>query len=377
MRDLDRSVAILGTGSAVGAHRVTNAELQPRIKGYDDSSGDFAVWVDRVTHIQERPWTDPAEDGARVLSLAAAKNAIEASGVDPSEIDHLIFGSFTFHDLYPGVHAWLVQELGLSGGSFYLTAACSGSLWGLTIGRSLVQSGQSRNVLVIGTECMSRVVDWSDPVTAILFSDGAGAVVIGRKDDGEETGFVGQSVLKTEYTTGNIQMWNTNVPLDMRLDHTQERTTERQFVGMRGGPRVLKNAVTRMAGSVCEVLGFDYEGLRGDDPGLRKVLSNAKIVPHQANGRIVEGLQQKLGLPNEQVYKTIYWLGNCSAATNLVTLDYGIREGNLCRTPPEDGSGKMGAVTPCGETIQKGDLVVLTAIGAGYLYGAIAFRQAY
>ena len=377
MLEVDRSVAILGTGSAVGSKKVSNADLRERVAGYDDSSGDFALWVDRVTHIQERPWTDPAEDGVKVLSLAAARQAIETSGVDPSEIDHLIFGSFTFHDLYPGVHAAMVEELGLNGGSFFLTAACSGGLWGLTIARSLVQSGQCRNVLVIGTECMTRVVNWSDPLTCVLFSDGAGAAVVGRKDDGEETGFIGQSVLKTEYAQDNIQMWNTNVPLGMRLDHTQDLTTERALVQMNGGPSVLKNAVKRMAASVAEVLGYDYTALRRNDPGLAEVLANAKVVPHQANGRIVDGLQQKLRLPKEQVYRTIYWLGNCSAATNMITLDYGIREGNLWRESPVEGSGEMGRIRPCGERIQKGDLVVLTAIGAGYLYGAVAFRQAY
>jgi len=107
------------------------------------------------------------------------------------------------------------------------------------------------------------------------------------------------------------------------------------------------------------------------------VLSRAKIIPHQANGRIVDGLQQKLEVPPENVYRTIYHLGNCSCATTTYTLDYGIRQGNLMRAEPPQGSRVMGAVSPCGRRIEKGDLVVLVSIGAGYLYGAIAFVQAY
>ena len=377
MHEIDRTVAILGTGSAVPPNRVTNAELRSRVGGFDESSGDFALWVDRVTHIQERPISDPATDAVRDLSVQAARTAIETSGVSPDEIDHVVFASFTYHDLYPGVHAWLCDDLGINGGSFYMTAACSGSLWALTLARSLVQSGQCRNVLVIGTECMTRVMNWNDPLTCVLFSDGAGAAVVGRKSDGEETGFLGKSVLHGEYSNDTIQMWNANVPLDVRIDRDQDPTGERAFVEMHGGPRVLKNAVMRMAKSVCEVLGYEYKDLRRGTPGLRELLDDAMVVPHQANGRILDGLQSKLGVPRDNLYRTVYWLGNCSAATNLVTLDYGLREGNLWREPPPEGAAEMGRVEACGRTIRKGDLVVLTAIGAGYLYGAIAFRQAY
>jgi len=377
MPELDRNVAILGVGSAVPERRVTNADLRDLIGGYDDASGDFATWVDRVTHIQERRYSDPDEDGVQVLSLEACKKAIELSGVDPSEIDHLILGSFTFVDLYPGVHAWLVRELGLSCGSFILTAACSGSLWGITMGRSLVQSGQCRNVLVIGAECITRAVDFADPLTAILFGDGAGAVVIGRKDDGEETGFLGQSVLKTEYANDTIAMWNGNAPANFTQRADQPRDQARSYITMAGGPRVLRNAVNAMATSVVESLGFTAKDLKQDDPALREVLSRICLIPHQANGRIVDGLQSKLRLDEDQVYRTVYIYGNASAATNLLTYDYGVREGNLRRVPPAEGVEEMGRIEPCGRKIEKGDLVVLTAIGAGYLFGAVPFIQAF
>ncbi len=377
MPEIDRSVAILGTGSAVPKHCVTNAELLERINGYDETSGDFAVWVDRVTHIQKRYFTDPAEDGVKVLSTEAARGAIESSGVDPGTIDQVILCSFTFHDMYPGVHAWLAQEFGITGASFVLTAACSGSLLGVTLGRSLVQSGQCRNVLVIGCECMSRVVDWSDPITAILFADAAGAVVIGKKDDGEDTGFIGNSVQYTDYADGNIQMDNANIPLDMVLGPEQSRTTHREFVRMEGGPRVMRNAVNRMASSVVEVFGYTLKDLKAGNEDLREILAQVHLIPHQANGRIVDSLQKALGLESDHVYRTVYEHGNSSAATNMLTLDYAVRQGNMHRIPPEDGSGKMGTIVKTNDTLKKGDLVVLTAIGAGYIYGAIAFKHAF
>jgi len=375
--ELDREVAILGVGAAVPDRVVTNDELRGLISGYDDESGDFSVWVDRVTHIQERRFTDPDTDGVAVLSLEACRKAIESSGVDPAEIDQLILCSFTFENLYPGVHAWLVPQLGLDCGSVILTGACSGSLWGITYAVSLVRSGQCRNVLVIGTECITRAMDFTDPLTAILFADAAGAVVVGRKSDGADTGFLGHGVLKTEYSADAISMPNGNAPPHRNQSAADARTQDRSYIRMAGGPRVLRSAVTRMAASVVEVLGFTPDDLKNDDPALREVLSRIKLIPHQANGRIIDGMQSKLGLAEDQVYRTVYIYGNTSAATNLVTYDYGVREGNLRRVPPPEGADVMGTIEPCGTKIEKGDLVVLTAIGAGYLYGSVAFVQAF
>jgi 3-oxoacyl-[acyl-carrier-protein] synthase III len=128
---------------------------------------------------------------------------------------------------------------------------------------------------------------------------------------------------------------------------------------------------------VCEVLGFTPQDLKDGNPELRAMLDRARIVPHQANGRIVDGLQEKLGVPRENLYRTIYFTGNCSAATNVYTLDYAMRTGNLQREEPPEGSERMGKLSPCGRTIRKGDLVVIVSIGAGYTYGAVAFVQAY
>jgi 3-oxoacyl-[acyl-carrier-protein] synthase-3 len=381
MPQLDREVAILGTGSALPERRVKNEELRPFIRNYDESSGDFSAWVDRVTHIQERRWIDPAKESAGTLALTATRRALEAARLEAKDIDHVVFCSFTMNEMFPGDHAWMVHELGLDVGTFMMTAACAGTVWGVTIARSFVQSGQYRNVLVVGAECVSRAIDVGDPFTAILFSDCAGVAIVGRKNDGADTGFVGKSVLKSEFAPSAIQMWNGNsaVParlLGSRLDRvTMEQ--QRPVLRMEAGPSVLRNAVNRMADAVVQCLGFTLQDLKDDNPALREVLNRVKVVPHQANGRILDGLRQKLGLPEESVYRTIYFMGNASAATTTYCLDYAVREGNLRREAPVEGSGRMGAISPCGRRLQKGDLVVLVAIGAGYLYGAVSFVHAY
>src|SRR5439155_18657563 len=124
---LDREVAILGTGSALPERRITNAELRSYVKNYDEASGDFAVWVDRVTHIQERRWIDPERESAGTLGLESSRKAIEAAGLAPQDIDHVIFCSFTVNEMFPGDHVHLVHGLGLSVGAFMMTAACAGS----------------------------------------------------------------------------------------------------------------------------------------------------------------------------------------------------------------------------------------------------------
>lgn len=372
-----RDVAVLGTGRALPSRKITNHDLRSYVRNYDESSGDFALWVDRVTHIQERSWIDPMTESAGALGATAAQRAIEASGVAPAEIDHLIFCSFTYNEIFPGEHVRMIRDLGMNCGGIQMTAACAGTVYGLSLAKALVASGECRNVLLVASECLSRATNFEDPITAILFSDAAGAMVVGRKTDGADTGFAGRTILRTEYDACAIHMRNGNATTPDRFVDPAGKHVLRPYLAMEGGPRVLRNAVNRMADAVVECLGFTPKDLKEGNPELRALLDRAKIIPHQANGRIVDGLQEKLGGPRENTYRTIYHLGNCSAATNAYTLDYGIREGNLDRHDPVADSGAMGTVAPCGTNIRKGDLVVIASIGAGYSYGAMAFVQAY
>jgi len=369
-------VGVLGTGSVLGSRRVDNAALKGMISNYDESSGDFGAWVERVTHIQERGWCAPGES-VGTMGTAAAHRALEASGVPREEVDLVLLGSFTMKELYPGDGVDIARSINPRCGYVALNAGCAGSVYGMALGASMVRAGWARNVVVIGAEQLTGATNLADPITAILFADGAGAAVIGRRRGAApDTGWVDRVVLKHDYAPGNIMMDNANLTIPGRIvgpapDRRHGVAVERQALVMEGGPRVLRNAVNAMAEATVELLGYTMDDLKDDDPGLREALAGVHLVPHQANGRIVDGLQEKLGLPVDRVYRTVYRTGNMSAATNMVTLDHAVREGNLRRLEREDGTGE---ISPCGRRLQAGDLVVLVTIGAGYLYGAVGFR---
>jgi 3-oxoacyl-[acyl-carrier-protein] synthase III len=172
-------------------------------------------------------------------------------------------------------------------------------------------------------------------------------------------------------------MRNGNAPTPDAILSEDGHTTLRRYIKMEGGPRVLRNAVQRMGDAVVECLGFTPQDMKDGHPELRALLDRAKIVPHQANGRILDGLQERLGCPRENVYRTVYFAANSSAGTNPYTLDYAVREGNMDRLEPAEGSGRMGTLVKSANRIKKGDLVVMTSIGAGYAYGAVAWIHAY
>ena len=370
-------VAVLGTGSLLGATEVDNPTLEKMVSNYDASSGDFSQWVERVTHIRTRHFCKPGETTAE-LGIAAARRALDASGVDPETVDLVIVCSFTARTLFPGDAVDMARSINPRCGAYTIAAACAGSVYGMAMAFGMVKAGLHRNVMVIGVEQLSKATNFQDPLTAILFADGAGAVLIGRPPNPEPgTGFIDGVVLKHDHAPGTIMMENANVALEDRMVNAvpnpgADAVVRRQYLSMGGGPRVLRNAVNAMSETVVELLGFTMDDLKADHPGLRELLQTVHLVPHQANGRIVDGLQEKLGIPVEQVYRTVYFTGNMSAATNVVTLDYAVREGNLMRRERPDGPAE---IAPCGRRLRKGDLVVVTTIGGGYLYGAVGFRM--
>lgn len=380
MLELDHRVYISGTGSFLPDQEVSNDALRDYVSNYDESSGSFSDWVDRVTHIRSRRFLD--QDGsAGDLAREACRAAIADAGIDPAEIDLFVMATFTTKNLYPGEQTKLVKELGMDGAAtFYLTAGCAGSVYGMHIAAAFLRCGIYRNVLVVGTEHLTSVVDFTDPITAILFGDGAGAVVLSRRDDEGPGGILTSCVLGSHYVPGNIMMQNNNVPPRdhcLTLNGTEEglrRAAVREFLRMEGGPRVLRTAVNTMAEATLANLGFTMQNLKDGDEELRAVLDRAKVVPHQANGRIVDGLRDKLGLRDEQIYKTVYQYGNISCASNLITLDYGLRRGNMKRVLREDDpSVASEVIEDVGPRIGPGDLVVVPTVGAGYLTGSFAY----
>jgi 3-oxoacyl-[acyl-carrier-protein] synthase III len=201
-------------------------------------------------------------------------------------------------------------------------------------------------------------------------------LVVGRKDPSKPGGLGATAVLRTEYNADAIFMMNANCPQPRAFLDGDYRRMRRNMLKMEGGPRVLRSAVTRMADATAECLGFTARDLKDGNPDLLEVLGRAHLVSHQANGRIIDGLQEKLGLPRDRVYRTIYFAGNTSAASNPFTYDYATREGNLDRAEPPEGATEMGAIRPSGRKLAKGDLVLMASIGAGYSYGAIAIEHA-
>jgi 3-oxoacyl-[acyl-carrier-protein] synthase-3 len=375
--EIDHRIYVSGTGSYVPDDVVTNEALEDLVIGYrPEEDISFSDWVDRVTHIRERRILD--RDGSSgLLAREACRRAIEDSGVDPAEIDLFIMATFTPKNIYPGEETRLVEELGMDGAAtFYLTAACAGAIYGLQISHAFLRAGFYRHALVVGSEHLTTAVDFSDPITSILFADGAGAAVLSRRDEEGPGGTARTMVLGSNYVPGNIMMDNNNAPPRSRVTTVEgpdgpRELVEREYLRMEGGPRVLRIAVNAMAKATVEGLGFTMKDLKAGDPDLRRLLDRVKVCPHQANGRIIDGLRDKLGVSEEQMYKTIYRYGNISAASNLITLDYAVRRGNMRRVIEDDKVLEVEDDVP--PRIEPGDLVALPTVGAGYLTGCFTF----
>jgi len=372
---LNRSVAVLGTGSYLPARVMSNGALRDLISNYDEAhSGDFSTWVDRVTHIHERRFIESNEEHAGYMGAEAAKRALDMAGMKPTELDLIIHASFTPSACVPGDHVLVARGIAADATpSFTLTGACAGSVYGMALAYGMLASGSMKRILVTGSETISPTLDFGDPLTAILFGDGAGAVVMGRVDRSE--GGMLPPYLGHDFNWENITMENANLPFTGKVRVEGRNGTppamEKPFLKMISGPAVLRSAVNAMRGSVLKVLGYEKEPPEAEWSELR---ARMRLIPHQANGRIVDGLAKKVGLPTEKVTKTIYRVGNISAASNLIALDYAYRKGNLL-VDREPETERILKIREHKDPIQPGELVVLPSIGAGYLYGAVAFVQ--
>ncbi|MHC4164048.1 MAG: 3-oxoacyl-ACP synthase III family protein [Planctomycetota bacterium] len=340
---LNRSVAVLGTGSYLPDRVVTNDILRDWCTNYDDSSGDFSTWVDRVTHIHERRFIADGETAGH-MAAKAAERALDMAGLKPTDLDLIIHASFTPSAVVPGDHVLVADLLGANKTpSFTLNVACSGSIYALATAYGMIASKAMRRILVTGSETISPVLDYRGMAPPYM-------------------GF--------DFNWENITMANANLPFTGKVvvpaANGNPPAMEKTFLTMISGPKVMRSAVNAMANSVRRVLGYD-EGALPDD-----VRARMRVIPHQANGRIVDGLAKKLKVDPLKVTKTIYKVGNISAASNVIALDYAMRHGNLTadRDPETE---RILAICEVEDPIQRGELVVLPSIGAGYLFGAVAF----
>jgi 3-oxoacyl-[acyl-carrier-protein] synthase-3 len=323
----------LGTGFAVPDRVVTNDELSRLMDTSDE-------WIRTRTGIQQRRWVREGETNAE-LALAASLKALEAAGLEPSAIDAIVFATSTPDHFAPGGGVFLQRLLGVGAiPSIDIRNQCSGFVYGLAIADSFIRAGLYRHVLLVGSEVQSTALDVSTAGrnTAVIFADGAGAVVLGP--GGDDRGVLAFD-LHGDGTYAE-KLW-VDAPGSMYHPRMSARQIEegRQFLQM-DGKEVFRHAVARMPESVSAVLAATGHGTGDLD----------LLVAHQANLRIAEMMQKALGLKDEQVYNNIMWYGNTTAATIPIALDECVRSGRL----------------------KPGDLVAMTAFGSGFLWGSALVR---
>lgn len=313
---------ILGTGSYLPASRVTNDELAQRVDTSDE-------WITSRTGIKAR---HIAADNEKTSDLAtkAAKRALLDAGVAAEEIDLIILATATPDMQFPSTATIVQNKLGIAGcAAFDVAAVCAGFMYALTTAQAYIQSGLAKKALVIGAEVFSRIVDWNDRTTCVLFGDGAGAVVLGASD---QPGIIG----------GKLQADGNYLPLlQVPGQIASGKISGTPFVQM-DGPGVFKFAVKTLAKVAEDVL--EQTGTSADEVDW--------IVPHQANKRIIEATAKHLGLSMDKVILTVEEHANTSAASIPLALDTGIRNGK----------------------IRRGQTLLLEGIGGGFAWGAVLVK---
>ncbi len=298
-------------------------------------------WIVERTGIRERRIADP-DIATSDMAVAAARQALAARGIEAADLDAIILCTVTPDMQFPSTACLVQDQLGAHRAwGFDLAAACSGFLYGITTAAHLVSAGTHRYVLVIGSDTMSRIIDYEDRSTCILFGDGAGAFLIEPSTESEASGYIGHQ----NQIDGSGAKYLRMPAGGSRRPASSETVAQRLHYVKQDGQQVFKFAVRKMQ-EVCEEL-LARHGLRGSDVDL--------LIPHQANRRIITATAERLGLPLEKVIINLDKYGNTTAGTiPLATQDA------LC-------SGKL----------KKGDLVLFAAVGAGYTAGASLWRWSY
>ena len=315
-----RSV-IAGTGGYLPARSLSNDELAAAY-GLDTSDS----WISERTGIRRRHMAAPGETTAD-MAAAAAREALAAAGADASEVDAIILATATPDSAFPSTATRVQEKLGIRQGfSFDISAACTGFIYAVGVADSMLRAGQCRSALVIGAEAFTRILDWTDRGTCVLFGDGAGAVLMRASEDAGDT-------------PNPRGILSTHLHSDGR--HGDILQVEGGMVRM-AGREVFRHAVSKLASAVDEALAAN--GLAKSDVQW--------LVPHQANLRIIDAMGRKLGLPPERVVVTVDRHANTSAASIPLALAEATRD------------GRIGA----------GDLVLMEAIGGGLTWGAALAR---
>ncbi|MEY4268909.1 MAG: hypothetical protein RLZZ58_125 [Pseudomonadota bacterium] len=314
---------IAGTGSALPRRAVTNAELAVQVDTTDE-------WIVERTGIRVRHIAGEGETTA-TLGLAAAQAARAAAGLLPADIGLIVVATTTPDNTFPATATKIQALLGIDDCvAFDVAAVCTGFLYAITVADSMLRTGSARHALVIGAETMTRLLDWEDRTTCVLFGDGAGAVILSAVEGGER-GMIA-SKLHADGRQSDMLYVDGGVSTTQTVGHLRMK-----------GREVFRHAVTNLANVLREVL--EIADMSADQIDW--------VVPHQANLRIIDATAKKLGLDPDRVIVTVDRHANTSAASVPLALDLAVRDGR----------------------IKRGDLVVLEAMGGGFTWGAAIVRM--
>jgi len=320
---------ILGTGGYAPKDILTNDELSKRIETSDE-------WITTRTGIKERHIAAPGEQTSD-MAVAAARRALEMANTRAEELDLIIVGTISGDMPMPACAVFVQDKLGARCAAFDVSAACAGSIFGLSIADAFIKTGGYKRILVIGAELLSRLLNWEDRATCVLFGDAAGAMVLGPSED-PARGIL-STHLRSEGSTAEIL----TIPGGGSLHPASPEMLERRLHKVHmNGREVYKFAIRALAEIVTDALAAN--GLTAKDVDW--------VIPHQANIRIVHGVLDKLAIPYERAILNIDRFGNTSSASVPVTLDEGVRDGR----------------------IRKEQLLVMLAIGAGMTWGGAVVR---
>ncbi len=318
------AVHLVGVGAYLPERVVTNHELATRIDTSD-------AWIRERTGIAQRHLAAPHETAA-FMGAEASRRALAAAGIDAAEVDAVILGTSTPDQAFPATALRIQADLGIARGfGFDISAACSGFIFALASAEAFIRNGAVRTALVVGSEVYSRILDWNDRATCVLFGDGAGAVVLRAGEAASGRGVL-SSHLHGDGRMGDLLYVDGAVGMTESTGHLRMN-----------GREVFRHAVTKLSASVDEALAAN--GLTHADVDW--------LVPHQANKRIIDAIGRKLNLPAERVVVTVDRHANTSAASIPLALADAVGDGR----------------------IRRGDLVLMEALGGGMTWGSALVRM--
>jgi 3-oxoacyl-[acyl-carrier-protein] synthase-3 len=322
-------VKILGTGSYFPKKVLTNADLEKMVDTSDE-------WISTRTGIKERRIVEKNETTSD-LAYMASLEVLKSSNISPQQIDLILVATITPDMFFPSTACFLQKKLGLnSTPAFDLFAACSGFIYGITAARAFIESGLYKTILLVGAETLSKITDWTDRNTCVLFGDGAGAMVLSASEENDD-------VLSTYIGSDGSYSDLLFIPGGGSANPATIETITQKFHTVKmQGKDVFKAAVPKMALAAQKAL--ELSGKKLEEINL--------FIPHQANMRIIEAVAKKLDISMDRVFVNIHKTGNISSATTITALDEAIKTGR----------------------VKRGDVVEMVAFGGGFTWGASVVR---